>query len=94
MKEWWETAHTELNSECTRDEVMTALNKTIAITPETYALMENSSAVSYSGMVSSKFHLTRFTDLNLSMDYIYLTIMKCINVVHRPHQSSWQNTKN
>ena len=51
MKDWWETAYTKVNSNCTRDQVMRALNKTLAITPETYALMENSSAVSYSGMV-------------------------------------------
>ena len=51
MKDWWETAYTQVNSNCTRDQVMRALNKTLAITPETYALMENSSAVSYSGMV-------------------------------------------
>ena len=51
MTEWWETAYEHVNSSCTREEVMTALHKTFAITPETYALMENSSAVSYSGMV-------------------------------------------
>ena len=52
MKDWWETAYTKVNSNCTRDEVMRALNKTLALTPETYALMENSSAVAYSGLVS------------------------------------------
>ncbi len=51
MTEWWDTAYEDVNSSCTREEVMTALHKTFAITPETYALMENSSAVSYSGMV-------------------------------------------
>ena len=52
MKDWWETAYKKVNSKCTREEVMRALNKTLALTPETYALMENTSAVSYSGMVS------------------------------------------
>ena len=51
MKDWWETAYLKVNSNCTREEVMEALNKTLALTPETYALMENASAVSYSGMV-------------------------------------------
>ena len=54
MKDWWETAYTKVNSICTREEVMKALNKTLALTPETYALMENTSAISYSGMVSTK----------------------------------------
>lgn len=52
MKDWWETAHEKVTSRCTRDEVMNALNKTLALTPETYALMENSSATAYSGLVS------------------------------------------
>lgn len=52
MKDWWETAHAKVNSNCSRDDVMRALNKTLALTPETYALMENSSAVAYSGLVS------------------------------------------
>ncbi len=51
MTEWWDTAYKHVNSSCTREQVMMALNKTYAITPESYALMENSSAVSYSGMV-------------------------------------------
>ena len=51
MTEWWETAYREVNSSCTRDEVMRALNKTLAFTPETYDLMENSSAKSYAGIV-------------------------------------------
>ena len=54
MKDWWETAHTKVNSNCKREEVMKALNKTLALTPETYALMENTSAISYSGMVNTK----------------------------------------
>ena len=54
MTEWWETAYREVNSSCTRDQVMKALNKTFALTPETYALMENTSAMAYSGMVSIK----------------------------------------
>ena len=57
MKDWWETAHTKVNSNCTREQVMKALNKTLALTPETYALMENTSAVSYSGMVSTKYNV-------------------------------------
>jgi hypothetical protein len=51
MKDWWETAYTKVASNCTREQVMRALNKTLALTPETYALMENSSAVAYSGLV-------------------------------------------
>ena len=54
MTEWWETAYAGINSSCTRDEVMRALNKTFALTPETYALMENTSAMAFSGMVKSK----------------------------------------
>ena len=53
MKDWWETAYTKVDSRCIRDEIMIALNKTLALTPETYALMENASAVVYSGMVSN-----------------------------------------
>ena len=52
MKDWWETAYQKVNSTCAREEVMQALNKTLALTPETYALMENTSAISYSGLVS------------------------------------------
>lgn len=65
MKDWWETAHTNVNSNCTREEVMKALNKTLALTPETYALMENSSAISYSGMVSTKYNVQTCTLISL-----------------------------
>ncbi len=51
MTEWWDTAYQKVNSSCTKEEVMSALNRTFALTPETYALMENSSAISYSGLV-------------------------------------------
>ncbi|XP_064393896.1 gamma-aminobutyric acid type B receptor subunit 2-like [Halichondria panicea] len=62
MTEWWDTAYKHVNSSCTREQVMMALNKTYAITPESYALMENSSAVSYSGMTPAEF-LTKYQNL-------------------------------
>lgn len=52
MTEWWETAYMRMGSNCTRGEVMSALNRTFALTPETYDLIENTSTVSYSGIVS------------------------------------------
>ena len=52
MKDGWETAYTKVNSNCTRDEVMRALHITLALTLETYALMEKSSVMAYSGLVS------------------------------------------
>ncbi len=52
MTEWWETAYERVNSSCTREQVMMALNNTLALTPQTYDLIENASTVSYSGIVS------------------------------------------
>ncbi len=54
MTEWWETAYQIMDSSrCSREQVMSALNRTFALTPETYDLIENTSTISYSGMVSS-----------------------------------------
>lgn len=50
-QDWWESAHTKVNSSCTHDQVMKALNKTLALTPNTYDLMENRTAMAYSGNV-------------------------------------------
>ena len=51
-EKWWEeTAHEENNSSCTRAEILKALNKTITLTPDTYALLEDPSAVTFSKTV-------------------------------------------
>ena len=52
-EKWWEeTAHEEnTGSPCTRDEIMKALNSTITLTPDTYALMEDISVATFSNTV-------------------------------------------
>ena len=50
-QEWWETAHQRITSDCTRQEIMTSLNYTLTLTPDTYDLMDNPQAKAISGKV-------------------------------------------
>lgn len=51
-EEWWEEiAHVENNSTCTKTEILKALNSTLILTPDTYALMEDPSASTFSKTV-------------------------------------------
>ena len=51
-EEWWEEiAHEENNSTCTKAEILKALNSTLILTPDTYALMEDPAAYTFSNTV-------------------------------------------
>jgi hypothetical protein len=51
-EKWWEEiAHDENNSSCTKTEILKALNGTLTLTPDTYALMEDPSAFAFSRTV-------------------------------------------
>ena len=49
--EWWEMAHLNLNSTCTREEVMEALNNSLALTPDSYDILDDSNITTFSGIV-------------------------------------------
>ncbi len=54
--EWWETAHQNLNSTCKREEILEALNYSLALTPDSYDILDNTSTTTLSGMVRYTIH--------------------------------------
>lgn len=51
-EKWWEEiAYDENNSSCTKAEILKALNRTLILTPNTYALMEDPLALTFSKTV-------------------------------------------
>lgn len=49
--EWWETAYKNLNSSCRNEDVMMALNHSLALTPDTYDILDDSNIMTLSGIV-------------------------------------------